>query len=394
MKKTFLFCVALCAMVLFSACSSDKDEPQVAPIAQQTTFNTTKNLTLTYNGQAMPDKQVIFTPNASDPTKATLLLEGYADIADLSKTTPRLLISGPGIIPGSPSFSLPVDLTVSGSECSFAGSSSNEYCTFKYSGKASADKMELSISEVTLKNTSLAGTTWTPAPLNADYTQEPVHIVWESSELVDIFGTGIGTMPIADVLKLATRMPIIPFKIGDQETVSVDDMLCYTFKSVAFGADGNITATYIDAANGGTTEVTSPANIAQYVITGDNTMKVYIDPVLVINAIKESQKSKAGSNANIDLNEIMQMFTNGFDLNYQLDGGKLTVYLGTETLLPLLKQLSSLLDDDMINMLIEAIKNDDSMKDYADMVGGILKSLPKIINTTTRVEIGMNFLKK
>lgn len=393
MKKTLLFCVALCAMVLFSACSSDKDEPQVAPIAQQTTFNTAKNLTLTYNGQAMPDKQVIFTPNASDPTKATLLLEGYADLSALSKTTPKIP-SGPGVIPGSPSFSLPVDLTVSGNECSFAGSSSNEYCTFKYSGKASADKMELSISEVTLKNAALAGTTWMPAPLNSDYTQEPVHIVWESSELVDIFGTGIGTVPIADVLKLATRMPIIPFKIGNQETVSVDDMLCYTFKSVTFGADGNITAVYIDAANGGTTEVTSPANIAQYVITGDNTMKVYIDPVLVIKAIKESQKSKASSITDVDLGQIMKLFAYGFDLNYQLDGNKLSVYLGTETLLPLLKQLSSYLDDDMINMLIEAMKKDDSMKDYADMVGGILKSLPKIIDTTTRVEIGMNFLKK
>ncbi len=393
MKKTLLFCVALCAMVLFSACSSDKDEPQVAPIAQQTTFNTSKNLTLTYNGQAMPDKQVVFTPNASDPTKATLLLEGYADLAALSKTTPKIP-SGPGVIPGSPSFSLPVDLTVSGNECSFAGSSSNEYCTFKYSGKASADKMELSISEVTLKNSALAGTTWTPASLNSDYTQEPVHIVWESSELVDIFGTGIGTMPIADVLKLATRMPIIPFKIGNQETVSVDDMLCYTFKSVTFGADGNITAVYVDAAKGGTTEVTSPANIAQYVITGDNTMKVYIDPVLVIKAIKESQKSKASSITDVDLGQIMNLFAYGFDLNYQLDGNKLSVYLGTETLLPLLKQLSSYLDDDMINMLIEAMKKDDSMKDYADMVGGILKSLPKIIDTTTRVEIGMNFLKK
>lgn len=393
MKKTFLFCVAICAMVLFSACSSDNNEPQVGPITKQTVYTTAKNLTLTYNGQAMPDKRVVFTPNASDPNKATILLEGYADLQGLAKNSQVESYMGPGIIPGSASFSIPVNLNISGNECTFSGNSENTYCTFKYAGRASADKMELSISEVTLKNTSLAGKTWTPAPLNDSYSQEPIHIVWESSTLIDIFGTGVGTMPIENLLKLAIRMPIIPFNMNGEDTkVSVDDMLCYTLKSVKFGADGNISATYIDAANGGTTEVASPANIAQYVITGDNTMKIFIDPVLVIKAIKESQKSKA--DVNVDLNQIIKLFTNGFDLKYKIENGTLTAYLGTETLLPLLQQLSTVLDDDTINMIVEAMKNNDSTKDYAAMVEGILKSLPKVIQTTTKVEVGINLIEK
>lgn len=392
MKKTFLFYVVFCMMAVLSACSSEKDEPNVTgPITEPTTFTTSKGLTLTYNGSAMPDKQVTFAPSATDPTKATLTLEGYADLT-LSKTSMVQPYNGPGIIPGSASFSLPINLTINGNECSFAGDSGNEYCTFKYSGRASADKMELNISEVTLKNTSLSGKTWKPAPLNSTYTQEPIHIVWESSALVDITGSGVGTLPVSDLVKLAIRMPIIPSPTGGKDNVSVDDMLCYTFKSVTFGDDGNITATYIDAANGGTTEVTSPANIAQYVITGDNTMKVFIDPVLVIKAINAAQKSKA--DIDIDATQIVQLFTNGFDLNYKIDNGMLTIYIGSDVLLPILKQLSSILDEDTINMIIDAVKNDDSMKDYATIISSILKSLPNIINTTTKIEIGINLIEK
>lgn len=52
------------------------------------------------------------------------------------------------------------------------------------------------------------------------------------------------------------------------ETESVwKQMLCSVLKDVTLGADGNIVATYMDAANGGTEWVTSPSNMAQYVVT-------------------------------------------------------------------------------------------------------------------------------
>lgn len=164
MKKNlfyYLFTV-ICSVTLFASCSDD-DEKVVNPVPQ-TTFTGENGLQLTYNGAPMLGKKVTFTPDATNAQKATLRLEGEFDLNGIlgkaKSAAAREEVSmptAPGVLPGSPVVTLPVDLTINGDQCSFAGTSETDYCTFSYKGEVSAGAMELALSEVKLKNAKLAG---------------------------------------------------------------------------------------------------------------------------------------------------------------------------------------------------------------------------------------------
>lgn len=80
---------------------------------------------LTYNGAPMPGKKVTFTPDATNAQKATLRLEGEFDLNGIlgkaKSAAAREDVSmptAPGVLPGSPVVTLPVDLTINGDQCS------------------------------------------------------------------------------------------------------------------------------------------------------------------------------------------------------------------------------------------------------------------------------------
>lgn len=254
MKKNlfyYLFAV-ICTIGLFTSCSDD-DEKVVNPIPQ-TTFNSENGLQLTYNGAPLLGKKVTFTPDATEATKATLRLEGEFDLAGILKGQRSNMTSptGPGVFPGSPVTTLSVDLSINGNQCTFSGVSETEYCTFSYAGKVTAGTMDLSFTDVTLKNTALAGTVWKPTPLaNTEDggMDEPIHFVWKSGTkaAIEIFGHP-SEIEINDLLLLALRFPL--FDDGSGDRVSVEQMLCSVLKDVTLGADGNIVATYMAVLNG------------------------------------------------------------------------------------------------------------------------------------------------
>ena len=126
---------------------------------------------------------------------------------------------------------------------------------FDYAGKVTASSLNLDLTNVALKNSVLSGTTWAPTPLNSDYTEEPIHLIWESNKEVEIM-PGWG-MPIQTILTLALRLPLID--AGGDDKVNVEDMLCSVLHDITLGADGNISASYVDAAQGGTSVVKTPA---------------------------------------------------------------------------------------------------------------------------------------
>lgn len=161
----------------------------------QTTFTGENGLQLTYNGAPMLGKKVTFTPDATNAQKATLRLEGEFDLNGIlgkaKSAAAREEVSmptAPGVLPGSPVVTLPVDLTINGDQCSFAGTSETDYCTFSYKGEVSAGAMELALSEVKLKNAKLAGMTWKLKPYNQEVEeQDPVRLVWESEKGIPLF---------------------------------------------------------------------------------------------------------------------------------------------------------------------------------------------------------------
>lgn len=387
MKKNlfyYLFAV-ICTIGLFTSCSDD-DEKVVNPIPQ-TTFNSENGLQLTYNGAPLLGKKVTFTPDATEATKATLRLEGEFDLTGILKGQRSNMTSptGPGVFPGSPVTTLSVDLSINGNQCTFSGVSETEYCTFSYAGKVTAGTMDLSFTDVTLKNTALAGTVWKPTPLantEDDGMDEPIHFVWKSGTkaAIEIFPGHPSEIEINDLLLLALRFPL--FDDGSGDRVSVEQMLCSVLKDVTLGADGNIVATYMDAANGGTEWVTSPSNMAQYVVTGDNQLLLFLNPQAIMANVDNVEKSvrtvDVGAILQQAIAELYPMLINGVPLTYTKEGNRMKVFLGTDLLLPLMKNIVAPLfeDEEFLNMVIEAMKSDPQFGGMAGMMVPTLKLLP------------------
>lgn len=401
MKKNlfyYLFAV-ICTIGLFTSCSDD-DEKVVNPIPQ-TTFNSENGLQLTYNGAPLLGKKVTFTPDATEATKATLRLEGEFDLAGILKGQRSNMTSptGPGVFPGSPVTTLSVDLSINGNQCTFSGVSETEYCTFSYAGKVTAGTMDLSFTDVTLKNTALGGTVWKPTPLaNTEDggMDEPIHFVWKSGTkaAIEIFPGHPSEIEINDLLLLALRFLL--FDDGSGDRVSVEQMLCSVLKDVTLGADGNIVATYMDAANGGTEWVTSPSNMAQYVVTGDNQLLLFLNPQAIMANVDNVEKSvrtvDVGAILQQAIAELYPMLINGVPLTYTKEGNRMKVFLGTDLLLPLMKNIVAPLfeDEEFLNMVIEAMKSDPQFGGMAGMMVPTLKLLPEIIKNTTQLEIGLD----
>ena len=398
MKKNlfyYLFAV-ICSVTLFTSCSDDDNEKMVNPVPQ-TTFTGENGLQLTYNGAPMPGKKVTFTPDATNAQKATLRLEGEFDLNGIlgkaKSAAAREEVSmptAPGVLPGSPVVTLPVDLTINGDQCSFAGTSETDYCTFSYKGEVSAGAMELALSEVKLKNAKLAGMTWKLKPYDKEDPNEtdPIYLVWEAEKKVFDF------LPIESVLKRALRMELIA--AGADHKVSATEMLGTVLQDVTFMEDGNIVATYKDAANGGTEWTKSPVNLAQYVVENDNQIKVFLNPAAIIAAVNNAGRA-------VDIQIVIQqaiqmlypMLVNGVPVAFEQTEDALSVYLNTELLLPLLKTLvvPLLSDEEVVAMLVELMKKDPDFSEMADLAEPMLKAFPEIIESTTKVEIGLNFVK-
>lgn len=401
MKKNlfyYLFAV-ICTIGLFTSCSDD-DEKVVNPIPQ-TTFNSENGLQLTYNGAPLLGKKVTFTPDATEATKATLRLEGEFDLSGILKGQRSNMTSptGPGVFPGSPVTTLSVDLSINGNQCTFSGVSETEYCTFSYAGKVTAGTMDLSFTDVTLKNTALAGTVWKPTPLaNTEDggMDEPIHFVWKSGTkaAIEIFPGYPSEIEINDLLLLALRFPL--FDDGSGDRVSVEQMLCSVLKDVTLGADGNIVATYMDAANGGTEWVTSPSNIAQYVVTGDNQLLLFLNPQAIMANVDNVEKSvrtvDVGAILQQAIAELYPMLINGVPLTYTKEGNRMKVFLGTDLLFAVNEEYVAPLfeDEEFLNMVIEAMKSDPQFGGMAGMMVPTLKLLPEIIKNTTQLEIGLD----
>lgn len=253
--------------------------------------------------------------------------------------------------------------------------------------------MELALSEVKLKNAKLAGMTWKLKPYNQEVEeQDPVRLVWESEKGIPLFGSF--EIPVESVLKIALRMPLIA--VGAENKVSATDILGTVLQDVTFMEDGNIVATYKDAANGGTEWTKSPVNLAQYVVENDNQIKVFLNPAAIIAAVNNAGRA-------VDIQTVIQqaiqmlypMLVNGVPVAFEQTEDALSVYLNTELLLPLLKTLvvPLLSDEEVVAMLVELMKKDPDFGDMAGLAEPMLKAFPEIIESTTKVEIGLNFVK-
>lgn len=368
-------------------------------------------LELTYNAASLMGKMVTFKPDSSNFNKAVLTLAGQTlDLSDLLKTAQLPVdlskiaqIPTPGVLPGTASFELPVTL---GEDNSFSGSAETDFVTFKYEGTVATEKLVLNITEAKLKNAPLSESKWYVPVMNTDYENDPLHLVWESDSAVkiELFPGFNMDMPIAYILGITCRLQILP---DGESKASVTAMLSRALKSVDFGADGNITAGYVDKGIVGGPVIESPAGLAQYVMASDSTMLLFLNPQAIIMDVMKAQSQAAKSRA-IDFSKfqstidavaemLVKCVVEGIPVQYSIPEGDtehMSVYLPTEFVKPLLMAVSPVFqDEEVVNTIINLASSDPSFGSMSGMLGGAIKSLPDVIEGTTQVELSINLVK-
>ncbi len=139
-------------------------------------------------------------------------------------------------------------------------------------------------------------------------------------------------------------------------------------------------------------------------------MRLFLDPAAIIantlnNATERTRAVDLSSLVEGLMQNLLPMLTAGIPIEYgqaqyTKDGKVVTIenttafYLGTETLLPILKIAKPLFsDEDFVKSIVEEASKDPNMGIMAMMLPGILNAIPEIIDTTSKVEIGINLTK-
>lgn len=392
MKKIIYTLSLLSTVGLMASCSHDDDNYIPGEELAENVY-AGSTLTLTYSGEEVFGKKVEFQP--SGDAQANIIISGcdfdLSELVDgLTDDLGNTRIQTCGVIPGSVRTSIEVELKGDEDYCYFNGQSNNDYCTFTYSGVVTADKMTLEIKNVELDDHSISGT-WTLPEFNNDI-YNVTRLVWESSKQVDIL-PGF-PLPINSILGMMVAMPVV-------DNMNIPQWLDKNLNTITLGKDGNITVNYLDE-NGNFVE--SPKNIAQYILVGGK-MYVFLNPQGIIAARNNEATRSEEVDSVIDqlIGQLLPMSTNGIPVSYGpvvdsegnvVEGSSLSLYLDDETLLPLMRTIAPLLrDKDFVTSLVSFAENDPNFSAMAPFIPGICSSFFDIIGSTTRIEIGVNFIR-
>ena len=386
MKKNlfyYLFAV-VCMMSLFTSCSDD-DDKVVSPV-EETTFTNASGLELTYSGVDMLGKKVTFTPNAADATKATLTLAGEADssvMIDRSDNVPS--VGAPGVIPGEVTTILNLEnMIIDGNKITFAGKDEQNGRSIEYKGEVTPDAMKLAL-DVTMSANALAGTSWNMAPTGSMFEGDPmapIHVKWDAAD----FPFNGGTWDINSAITMIVAMTQI-------EDKTIPQMLSGVLNKVTFLPDGNIQAEYKDGLTDSEWK-TSELNIATYTVSGDK-VYVFLNLSQIIASVNKDRASGFDGILGNLLPVLLPMLSNGIPLSYVVEDGKMSVYLETETLLPILKMLAPMFEDEQnVAGLLDMLKA--QAGEMAGLIDAFLKpvlvAIPQIVSTTTDIQIGLKLV--
>ena len=397
MKKNWLTLFALaCSVALFTACSDD-DEPARASVdtvnGTYTSTDTEKQLALTYGDVVMTGKSVTF--NSADGQSATITLTGAENslLSGLAQQT----VKNPGVIPGEASTTLNVTLVPQGETgYTFSGTDDSNDRTVAYTGSVEAGKLTLDV-DVTFASNELTGTWNLFSSTDEMNTTFPIHCVWKNDPKVLDF------MDMEALVQIAIQLPLI----GEGETKqSVNQAIASVLQSVTFGTDGNIIASYSDAANmGAPVWQNSPAGMVQYCVKGGK-IYAYLDIDTVMGAVMTAS-SKAESEGSTDLlslllsalmphlGEVVPLLSEGIPLGYTIDSetGMLSVYIEKEGLGEVLIDVAGQLlgNSDVQQMISDMVTSVPDMEELGPLIQTALPQLPGVIAGTTEMQLGLNF---
>lgn len=415
MKKFFQYAfAAVIAVGAFTSCSDDDDPVVPGANIENKSYTATDGLKLVVNGEPLVGKTITFTKGADDNATIKLAGEGF-DLSSIMGQIgtkaeiqqPGLMVPTCGVIPGSPEYEFQVKLIGTGDECVFEGGEETEYCTFKYSGKVTKDALDFNITDLKLKNTSLAGTSWSPYSYEAEdwygemqTNYQDIYVGWDSEKNIEVF-PGWSLQPGTVVAMALAMTPVVV----NESTMTIHQALGTALQEVSFTEDGNIRAKYIDFANGETTPKDSPLNVCQYVITDNGKLLLYLNPATIIASIAQNAAKSRAVDYTTAISQALEVLLpylrNGFPMVYGEytgesydfpDEGATPIYfaLPTEVMVPILKILSPILaDPDVQAQLVEMASKDPNMGSLAGMLPGILSALPDVVAKTSKCEVGL-----
>lgn len=431
MKKFFQYAfAAVIAVSAFTSCSDDDDPVVPGANIENKSYTATDGLNLVVNGEPLVGKTITFTKGADDNATIKLAGEGF-DLSSIMgqigtkayMQQPGLMVPTCGVIPGSPEYEFQVKLIGTGDECVFEGGEETEYCTFKYSGKVTKDALDFNITDLKLKNTSLAGNWITPNQQTDGI--DPIYFKWLTKNDAKFIITppDQGWTPGVTAW-LMMQTPFIPDQLSEKEdaTVTINGFITSVLHNVTFGEDGTIKAKYTDIEKDSHPELESPAGIAQYVVTGNNTMLLYLNPQQIAAAtmaIATKAEDESNSGITIDpvmveslLTHLLPMLKNGVelrfqpneimvqdyttsDITYKEDGRGTTFILDTKFMLPILQTVAPIFKDEAtVDKITEAALSGSDLGVFAYFLKGILSSIPNVVDNTTTMEVGLTLVKE
>ena len=278
----------------------------------------------------------------------------------------------------------------------FSGTDDSNDRTVAYTGSVEAGKLTLDV-DVTFASNELTGT-WNLYPAgDLSASTFPIFANWESNTKIVLDETTQWSM--TDLLALALHLPVFGSTGNEQ---SVDQMLAAVLQSITFGVDGNIIASYSDAANiSSPTWQDSPAGMVQYCVKNGK-LYAYLDIDVIMAAVMgTSSQADAGSDDLLSsllpmllghMNEIAPLLTEGIPLGYRIDPstGVLSVYIEKEGLGDVLINIATELlnDPEMQEKLLAMMPSDGIFGVFGAL---IIPQLGGVIGDTTGMELGLNF---
>lgn len=390
-KRLFIYFIAALTLGGFvTSCSDDDDDdPKVICPVEATVFDDPSELNLTYSGQPMYGKQVQFSPDANDGSKATLKLGGAA-FAPATKDVEKSGIKTSGVIPGEQSTILPVNLVINGTVVSFEGVDESNGRKLAYKGSIDNGKMNLDLN-VTLLNNDLANTSYKPLEPIVDPSMtkpvenNPILISWVAKDSIPV-GSPDNKYPANQLIQMVMGMKLI-------DGQSAPEFIHSVLGQVTFLPDGNIQAKYKDDPKEETWK-DSPLNVVTYRMN-DGKLMLYVNPSQ-IEAIEAASKVSVNDLLPMILPVFANVLENGIPVNCEVSGeGIMKAYIDKEVLLPILNAIKPMLESkeavDAIMGLIKSSLPDPTLGMVIEMfVRPILEALPGVIDTTTELNVGLN----
>ena len=370
-------------MYLLAACtlgsvvtSCDDDDDVINSPVSSSTYEGEESLDLTYSGQPLLGKKVVFAPHGD---KATLTLSGssFSISSNITKDAQIPMDMAPatcGVIPGEQTTVLEVNLMIEGDKVSFEGQDTKNGRVINYNGKVSNNHMTLTLN-VTMPENDLSGKTF-----NMD-NKNPMIIKWTADKITFL---GDPNYEFENLLKAVFGFPII-------DGHAIAELLLNSLHSISFLPDGNIQAEYKGEGTNGEWGK-SDLNLANYVVN-DSIITLFLNPQQIKFVSDKNKEQTRGIETIIPqlLNSLSTLMIQGVPVTFKESEGKLAIYVTDEFLLPILKTVKPLFEDEAFKNTIKELITEKAGP-IGTLVTPVVDEIPKVINTTKDINLGMNMV--